>query len=198
MLSVGMTGDSGSDGDVGKRDVGGSEVEGEVLVPVVGRGEAKDLWRRRNAVVPVYVGGVEVEGRVDGNVRLGAVDAAALRTLLTPIITLSSTTTNNTTLTITLSTNSTSFLTGLFAFPNSTAKSSEASILAAAGFKEEYVLPGTSMVGFPTSLVVTCIWTVLCLSVQGCGVWRKWRAREEYRWRVRGRVGGGGGGWCGA
>ena len=45
------------------------------------------------------------------------------------------------------------------------------------------------MVGFPTSLVVTCTWTVLCLFVQGLGFWRKWRAREEYRWRVRRRLG---------
>ena len=74
MLSVGMTGDSGSDGDVGKRDGVGRGVEGEVLVPVVGREEARDLWRRRNVVGPVYVGGVEIEGRVYGNVTLGAVD----------------------------------------------------------------------------------------------------------------------------
>lgn len=122
-----------------------------------------------------------------------------IRTLLTPKITLSSTTTNGTVLTITLSINTTAFLTGFFAYPNSATKSSESSVLAAAGFKEEYVLPGTSMVGFPTSLVVTCIWTVICLAVQGWGVWRKWRAREEYRRRVRrGRRFGEKRGWYGA
>ena len=62
----------GGVGGVGKRDGKGSEVE--VLVPAVGRGEAKDLWRRRNAVVLAYVGGIEIEGRVDGNVSLEAVD----------------------------------------------------------------------------------------------------------------------------
>ena len=61
-------------GSVGKRDAGGSPVE--ALVPVVGREEAKDLWRRRNrnAAVPVYVGGVEIEGMVDGNRSLVDVD----------------------------------------------------------------------------------------------------------------------------
>ena len=58
-------------GSVGKRDVGGSAVE--ALVPVVGREEAKDLWRR-NAVVPVYVSGVEIEGMVDGNKSLQGID----------------------------------------------------------------------------------------------------------------------------
>ena len=124
---------------------------------------------------------------------------ATLRTLLTPVITLSGIAPNSTILTITLSTNTTSFLTGLIALPSLTPplKSSEASVLAAAGFKEEYVLPGTSMVVVPTSLVVTSIWTLLCLAVQGSGVLRKWKAREEYRRRVRRRFGGGGG-WCGA
>ena len=159
-------------------------------------------------MVPVYVGGVEIEGRVDRGVNMVGVDLSVLpmepkparenrllmnryrdtiRSLLTPTITLSSTTPHGTTLTITLSTNTTSFLTGLFAFPNSTTKSFEASVLAVADFREKYVLPGTSMVCFPTSLVVTCIWTVVCLSVQGRGMCREWRAREEYRWRVRKR-----------
>ena len=59
-------------GGVGKRDVGGSEVE--ALIPAVGREEAKDLWRRRNAVAPVYVAGIEVEGRVDSDISLPALD----------------------------------------------------------------------------------------------------------------------------
>ena len=61
-------------GSVGKRDVG--EVEVEALVPVVEREEAKDLWRRRNrnAAVPVYVGGVEIEVMVDGNKSLEGID----------------------------------------------------------------------------------------------------------------------------
>ena len=59
-------------GSLGKRDVMGSAVE--ALVPLVGREEAKDLWRRRNAVVPVYVGGIEIEGMVDGNRSLVDVD----------------------------------------------------------------------------------------------------------------------------
>ena len=59
-------------GSIGKRD--GVRVDVEALVPVVGREEAKDLWRRRNAVVPVYVGGIEIEGMVDGNRSLVDVD----------------------------------------------------------------------------------------------------------------------------
>ena len=59
-------------GSVGKRDVAGSEVEASV--PKVGREEAKDLWRRRNAAVPAYVGGMEIEGKVDGNISLVAID----------------------------------------------------------------------------------------------------------------------------
>ena len=74
-LRVGSVGSQGSSGVVGKRDGGGSGVERETLVPVLGREEAKDLWRRRrNVVGPVYVGGVEIEGRVYGNITLGAVD----------------------------------------------------------------------------------------------------------------------------
>lgn len=62
-------------GSIGMRNgVGGSEGEVEVVVPVVGREEAKDLWRRRNAATPVCVGGIEIEGRVDGNGSLDAGD----------------------------------------------------------------------------------------------------------------------------
>lgn len=61
-----------STGSVGKKDVAAIEVD--VLVPAVGREEAKDLWRRRNAAVPAYVGGIEIEGRVDGNISLDAID----------------------------------------------------------------------------------------------------------------------------
>ena len=57
---------------VGKKDVAAIEVD--ALVPAVGREEAKDLWRRRNAAVPAYVGGIEIEGRVDGNISLDAID----------------------------------------------------------------------------------------------------------------------------
>ena len=64
VLSIGNAGDDGSEGDTGvvggRNDVGVGE--GEVFV---GAEEAKDLWRRRNAPVVRYVGGVEVEGRVD-------------------------------------------------------------------------------------------------------------------------------------
>ena len=59
-------------GSVGKRDVAGSEVEASL--PAIDREEAKDLWRRRNAAVPAYVGGIEIEGKVDGNITLAAID----------------------------------------------------------------------------------------------------------------------------
>ena len=59
-------------GSVGKRDVLGSEVEASV--PAIGSEEAKDLWRRRNAAVPAYVGGIEIEGKVNGNISLVAID----------------------------------------------------------------------------------------------------------------------------
>lgn len=57
---------------LGKTDVVAGEVEAPV--PAVGKEEAKDLWRRRNAVAPAYVGGIEIEGRVDGNISLPAID----------------------------------------------------------------------------------------------------------------------------
>ncbi len=62
----------GRNGGVGKRDVVGREVG--ALVPVVEREGAKDLWRRRYAAVRAYVGGIEVEGRVDGDGSLVDVD----------------------------------------------------------------------------------------------------------------------------
>ena len=73
MLRVESAEDEAGEGVGGKRDdVGGGE--GEVVVVEGGEEEAKDLWRRRNAVVLGYVGGVEVEGRVDGGVSLGPDD----------------------------------------------------------------------------------------------------------------------------
>ena len=71
MVRVGRAGSDGSAGAVGERDDVGAG-EGEVSV---GEEEAKDVWRRRNAKVLGYVGGVEIEGRVDGDVSAVVGDA---------------------------------------------------------------------------------------------------------------------------
>lgn len=39
------------------------------------------------------------------------------------------------------------------------------------------------MEAFPTNLIIVSVWTVLCVAVQGWGVWGKWRDREKYRER---------------
>jgi hypothetical protein len=114
-----------------------------------------------------------------------------MRAILTPNITLSGITQDGTATSTVLALEDASFVTGLFVKSRVTNETATPSQLAAAGFKADFVRPGTTMVGFPTGLVIVSVWSLLLLAVEGYGIRKKLRARNDYRRRVKERLSGG-------
>ena len=115
-----------------------------------------------------------------------------LLSILTPNITLYGTTQGGTPVITELSMNNTSFLVGVLARQGIINATTNASTPVAAGFKKEYVLPGTSLVGFPTGLVMTSVWSLLLVAIEGYEIWKRVQARDVYRRRVKEKLSGGG------
>lgn len=105
--------------------------------------------------------------------------------LLTPLITLSGTQRDGTSINTQLSCHDASFLNGVFA-----STGSESSQVANTTGIEEFIVLGTKLDGFPTGIIVSSIWAVLYLMTMGYGAFRRYQAREAYRRRVKHRFSG--------
>ncbi|KAL2037549.1 hypothetical protein N7G274_009661 [Stereocaulon virgatum] len=163
-----------------------------VEMPLVERDEARDMWRRRaGGVAPMMLQDISLTGFIDGNLTVDGISEDTMRAILTPDITLSGITQDGTAINTELALEDASFVTGLFIKSRVTTETATLSQLAAVGFKADFVLPGTIMVGFPTGLVITSVWSLLLLAVEGYGIWKKLRARNGYRRRVKERLSGG-------
>ena len=114
-----------------------------------------------------------------------------MRAILTPNITGSGITQDGTAISTELALEDASFVTGLFIKSRVANETATTSQLAAAAVKTDFVRPGTTMVGFPTSLVMVSVWSLLLLAVEGYGIRKKLRARNDYRRRVKERLSGG-------
>lgn len=107
------------------------------------------------------------------------------RTLLTPQIAISGKAENGSAVTTQLSTDSSSFLSGLFSdqtIANSTAAAAASADSAANG---AFVLPGTKMGIFPVGLIITGVWTLLFVAVVGLGTVGRINFRDQYRRRIK-------------
>lgn len=105
--------------------------------------------------------------------------------LLTPVIILSGTEQDGTSVNTRLSTQDASFVNGVFANTRS-----EGSPSATTASIDESVLPGTKPVGLPVGLIISSIWAVLYLMTLGYGTISRYQAREAYRRRVKTRFSG--------
>lgn len=97
--------------------------------------------------------------------------------LLTPMITLSGVEQDGTPINTRFSTQDASFVNGVFASTKTTNVN-------------EFVLPGTQLVGFPLGLIISSVWAVLYLMTMGYGTMSRYQARESYRRRVKTRFSG--------
>ena len=102
--------------------------------------------------------------------------------LLTPAITLTGTEQDGTLINTRLSTQDASFVNGVFA-------SASAGDFGATDV-EDFVLPGTKLVGFPIGLIISSIWSVLYMMTLGYGAISRYEARESYRRRIKKRFSG--------
>ena len=100
--------------------------------------------------------------------------------LLTPVIILSGTERDGTSVNTGLSTQDASFVNGVFASTRSVTTTSI----------DEFMLPGTELVGLPVGLIISSIWAVLYLVTMGYGTISRYQARESYRRRVKTRFSG--------
>lgn len=105
--------------------------------------------------------------------------------LLTPMITLSGIEQDGTPLNTRFSTQDASFVNGVFASTN--AKGPDSPTITGVN---DFVLPGTQLVGFPIGLIVSSIWALLYLMTMGYGTMSRYQARESYRRRVKTRFSG--------
>lgn len=97
--------------------------------------------------------------------------------LLTPMIILSGVKQDGTPINTRFSTQDASFVNGIFASTKTTDV-------------DDFILPGTQLVGFPIGLVISSVWAVLYLMTMGYGTMSRYQARESYRRRVKTRFSG--------
>lgn len=107
------------------------------------------------------------------------------QTLLTPAIILSGTEQDGTPINTRLSTHDASFVNGVFA--STKAEGSESTMSTDV---DEFILPGTKLVGFPIGLIISSVWAGLYLMTMGYGTMSRYQAREAYRRRVKKRLSG--------
>lgn len=101
------------------------------------------------------------------------------------MITLSGIEQDGTPLNTRFSTQDASFVNGVFV--NANAKGLDSTTMTDV---DEFVLPGTQLVGFPIGLILSSVWAVLYLMAMGYGTMSRYQARESYRRRVKTRFSG--------
>ena len=102
--------------------------------------------------------------------------------VLTPAIILSGNEQDGTPINTQLSIQDASFVNGVFASTRS-----EGSRSTTPTKVNEFILPGTKLVGFPVGLIISSIWAVLYLMAMVHGTMSRYEARESYRRRVKSR-----------
>lgn len=114
------------------------------------------------------------------------IGSTAEQKLLTPLVTLSRTLADGTTINTTLTSAQSSFVNGVFAqeaqvIPSATYDPPLQTLVVADG--ETFVLPGVNIMIFPIGAVITGVWALLFTATIAYGTHGRMRFREMYRRR---------------
>jgi len=142
---------------------------------------------RKRVTNPTLVQDYAFVGQIDQSLLTPNMDSATMQKLLTPVVTLTGTTSSNTTTNTTLSSNEASFVAGALSSQATTITKAAVdppiqTLVVAAN--APFVVPGTHLLIFPIGGIITGIWTILFVGTIAWGTVGRMQFRDQFRQRT--------------
>ncbi|EPE10966.1 hypothetical protein F503_06061 [Ophiostoma piceae UAMH 11346] len=138
-------------------------------------------------------------GQINKDLMTTSMDMAQLEALVMPLVTLTATNTDGTTVATNVSSNEAAFVAGVFSdavvmSDTTRAQAAVADVVTALSNRTvAFVVPGVQLILFPIGLIITSVWLAIGVVAIGMGFVQRVSFRESYRTRAMQSVKGGAG-----